>query len=118
MITPANGSEREALQVISTNINGMVQLREEKWRQRIKTACSFTYFFQAVYSVFANVAILSGEAILGDKGYIGQELKDELATKNIDLQTPLKKNMHNNRSKVFLKWITSTRQLTKRFVIA
>ena len=24
MITPANGSEREALQVISTNINGMV----------------------------------------------------------------------------------------------
>ncbi|WP_341763539.1 IS982 family transposase [Candidatus Tisiphia endosymbiont of Beris chalybata] len=86
MITPANGSEREALQVMSPNISGMV---------------------------------------LGDKGYLGQDLKDELATKNIDLQTPLKKNMKDNRSKNFLKWITATRrlietvigQLTERFAI-
>lgn len=86
MMTPANGSEREALQVMSTNISGMV---------------------------------------VGDKGYLGQELKTELASKNIDLQTPLKQNMTDTRSKAFLKWIVSTRrlvetvigQLTERFAI-
>lgn len=63
--------------------------------------------------------------LLGDKGYIRPELKEALAKQGISLQTPLRDNMEDTRSKDFLKWMLSTRrlietvigQLTERFHI-
>ena len=86
VLTPANGSEREALLDISPEFVGTV---------------------------------------LADKGYIGEDFKEKLATQGIDLQTPLRKNMHDERDPKFVKWIISTRrlvetvigQLTERFCI-
>jgi hypothetical protein len=63
--------------------------------------------------------------ILGDKGFIRPELKNELKEQGIHLQTPLRDNMTDERSKSFLKWMMGTRrlietvigQLTERFHI-
>lgn len=86
MLTPANGSEREALRHMAQNIQGMV---------------------------------------LADKGFISEPLKQELAIQGVNLQTPLRDNMKDERSKQWVKWIVSTRrlvetvigQLTERFAI-
>jgi Transposase DDE domain len=86
ILTPANGSEREALLQVAPGLTG---------------------------------------TMLGDKGYIGAPLKEELAEGGLDLQTPLRRNMHDERSPAFVKWIVSTRrlvetvigQLTERFQI-
>jgi Transposase DDE domain len=64
-------------------------------------------------------------AMLGDKGYISAPLKEELAQQGLDLQTPLRKNMHDERSPACVKRIVSARrlvetvigQLTERFQI-
>ncbi len=63
--------------------------------------------------------------LLGDKGLIRPELQKNLSRKKIYLQTPLRKNMEDNRPKKFVKWIISKRrlietvigQLTERFHI-
>jgi len=63
--------------------------------------------------------------ILGDKGFIRPELKNELKEQGLHLQTPLRDNMTDERSKSFLKWMMGTRrlietvigQLTERFHI-
>ena len=63
--------------------------------------------------------------MLADKGFIGEALKDELASMGLDLQTPLRDNMDDNRNPAFVQWILSTRrlietvigQLTERFKI-
>jgi len=39
--------------------------------------------------------------LIGDKGFIRPILKQELATLGIDLQTPLRKNMKDERPKSF-----------------
>jgi hypothetical protein len=86
LLTPANGSEREALLAMSAGITGM---------------------------------------ILGDKGFISAPLREELCRLQIDLQTPLRDNMEENRDPAFVQWIVSTRrlvetvigQLTERFKI-
>lgn len=63
--------------------------------------------------------------LIGDKGYIRPGLKQELLQQGIDLQTPLRKNMHDIRPKAFVNQLMSTRrlvetvigQLTERFHI-
>lgn len=63
--------------------------------------------------------------LLGDKGFIRPLLKEDLAKQGIDLHTPLRKNMRDDRSRPFRNWVTSTRrlvetvigQLTERFQI-
>lgn len=63
--------------------------------------------------------------LIGDKGYISQPLKEQLAIQEIDLQTPLRSNMQDSRPKGFVKQLISTRrlvetvigQLTQRFNI-
>jgi len=63
--------------------------------------------------------------LLGDKGYMRQELQKELRTKGLYLQTHLKDNMKDSRPKGFLNWMKGTRrlietvigQLTERFHI-
>lgn len=63
--------------------------------------------------------------LIGDKGYISQPLKEQLAIQGIDLQTPLRSNMQDSRPKWFVKQLISTRrlvetvigQLTERFNI-
>ena len=86
MLTPANGSERDAMLAMSDNITGVM---------------------------------------LADKGFISADLQTKLANQNIELQTPFRKNMDDNRNPDFVKWIISTRrlvetvigQLTERFKI-
>ena len=48
--------------------------------------------------------------VTGDKGFISKTLKDNLEKMNIDLQTPLKKNMKDDRSPDFLQKIKSIRR--------
>lgn len=63
--------------------------------------------------------------MLGDKGFISEPLRQELAALGVDLQTPLRDNMEDNRNPAFVQWIISTRrlietvigQLTERFRI-
>ena len=63
--------------------------------------------------------------LLGDKGYIRPELKENLEKQGINLQTPLRDNMRDERSKSFQNWILAARrlietvigQLTERFHI-
>lgn len=63
--------------------------------------------------------------ILGDKGFIRPILKEELAQQGLNLQTPLRVNMQESRSKSFRNWMMKTRrlvetvigQLTERFQI-
>lgn len=75
-------------------------------------------------------ALLSAAAeltglMLGDKGFISAPLKAELAEQGVDLQTPLRDNMEDNRNPAFVQWVVSTRrlietvigQLTERFKI-
>lgn len=63
--------------------------------------------------------------MLGDKGFIRPELQRELAINGLSLQTPLRDNMKDTRSKKLLNWMKNTRrlietvigQLTERFHI-
>ena len=63
--------------------------------------------------------------MLGDKGFIRPELQRELAINGLSLQTPLRDNMKDPRSKKLLNWMKNTRrlietvigQLTERFHI-
>ena len=58
-----------------------------------------------------------------DKGYLSSELKDEMKQSHINLQTPYRSNMKDDRSPQFLKWLKNSRrmietvigQLTERF---
>ena len=61
--------------------------------------------------------------MLGDKGFIRPELQRELPINGLSLQTPLRDNMKDPRSKKLLNWMKNTRrlietvigQLTERF---
>jgi IS5 family transposase len=55
--------------------------------------------------------------IIADKGLIGVDYKNELHQfTGIDLQTAVRSNMEEKRSKKFLKWITSTRRLVETVI--
>lgn len=67
-----------------------------------------------------------GGMIIADKGLIGKDYQDELFQyTGINLQTAVRSNMQESRSKKFIKWLVSTRrlvetvigQLTERFNI-
>lgn len=65
------------------------------------------------------------DLILGDKEFMRPLMQEEFAEKGLYLQTPLKRNMREERDTGFLKWMKSTRrligtvigQLTERFHI-
>lgn len=54
--------------------------------------------------------------LIGDKGFISKALKLKLKTMNIDLETPLKKNMKDERSPEFLTKIKSIRRLIETVI--
>ncbi len=76
-LTPANGSEREALWDIVQPIQGLV---------------------------------------IGDKGYLSATLQQELRTKNIELETALRSNMHDTRSPTWIKVLIRTRRLIETVI--
>lgn len=63
--------------------------------------------------------------LFGDKGYLSKDLQSELAKADIDLQTPLRDNMADDRNKGFLSHLKKSRktietvisQLSQRFNI-
>lgn len=54
--------------------------------------------------------------VIGDKGYIGAFLKEELATARIDLQTPLRANMADPRTPGVVQRLTTTRRLVETVI--
>lgn len=72
--------------------------------------------------VFELTDKLTGQ-VFGDKGYLSKDLSDELKSMGIDLQTPTRDNMKDNRSQRFLSYLKKTRktietvisQLSQRF---
>lgn len=54
--------------------------------------------------------------LIGDKGFISKDLKNRLKEVNIALETPLKKNMEDNRSPAFLVKIKSVRRLIETVI--
>ena len=55
--------------------------------------------------------------IIADKGLIGADYKNELYKHTgIDLQTAVRSNMTENRSKEFIKWLISTRRLVETVI--
>ncbi|MTI11575.1 transposase, partial [Sansalvadorimonas verongulae] len=48
--------------------------------------------------------------LLGDKGYIRPELETDCKLEGIDLQTPLRRNMRDDRPKCFVKLIMRIRR--------
>jgi len=54
--------------------------------------------------------------LIGDKGYIRPSLKQELLQQGIDLQTPLRKNMHDSRPKAFIGQLMSHRRLVETVI--
>jgi hypothetical protein len=63
--------------------------------------------------------------LIGDKGYIRPQLKEDLAQRSLNLETPLRKNMEETRPKDFVHKLMKTRrrvetvigQLVERFHI-
>lgn len=55
--------------------------------------------------------------LIADKGLIGTEYQGELREQTgINLQTPKRSNMTDDRSKGFLRWLTSTRRLVETVI--
>lgn len=54
--------------------------------------------------------------LIGDKGFIRPLLTEELAQHHIDLQTPLRKNMKDERPKTFVQQLMKTRRLVETVI--
>jgi hypothetical protein len=54
--------------------------------------------------------------LIGDKGYIRPELSEGLSRRGIDLQTPFRANMKDNRHPSFVKKLTSVRRLVETVI--
>lgn len=54
--------------------------------------------------------------LIADKGLIRPSLKKELNEICVNLQTPLRSNMRDDRSKIFVKTITATRRLVETVI--
>lgn len=54
--------------------------------------------------------------LIGDKGFIRPELKEELGENKLYLETPLKDNMKDERPKGFLNWMKGTRRLIETVI--
>lgn len=66
--------------------------------------------------VLPEMAVGLHGLMIGDKGYIRPSLKQELAQQGIDLQTPLRKNMRDLRSQVFVDQLMSSRRLVETVI--
>jgi hypothetical protein len=49
--------------------------------------------------------------MIGDKGFLSADRKADMAARGIDLQTPVRNNMPDNRPKEFINWMMNTRRL-------
>ena len=76
-LTPANGSERDALWEVTSGINGL---------------------------------------LIGDKGYLGSDLQQNLLDWGIDLQTAKRSNMKDNRDRHWVKLLVKTRRLVETVI--
>jgi hypothetical protein len=76
-LTPANGSEREALWDVTDSIQGL---------------------------------------LLGDKGYLSSDLGQQLKGCGINLQTPLRSNMKDERSPSFVRLLSRFRRLIETVI--
>jgi hypothetical protein len=54
--------------------------------------------------------------LLGDKGFIRPELQSKLREQGLNLQTPLRDNMKDERPRFFLKWLVGTRRLIETVI--
>ncbi|BAP56538.1 transposase with DDE domain [Thioploca ingrica] len=54
--------------------------------------------------------------LIGDKGFLSSSLQSELAQQNLDLQTPLRKNMKDNRPLELVKLLKSKRRLVETVI--
>ena len=54
--------------------------------------------------------------VIADKGFIDAKKKEELITQQIDLQTPLRKNMTDKRPKEFVHQLMKTRRLVETVI--
>lgn len=54
--------------------------------------------------------------VLGDKGYLGAHLKQELFKQEVCLETPLRSNMRDTRDPALVKCMTSTRRLVETVI--
>ena len=66
----------------------------------------------ALWEITQNISGL----LIGDKGYISQELAQQLKAHQIQLQTPLRSNMKENRSPDFLRLLTRFRRLIETVI--
>ncbi|WP_373691070.1 transposase [Endozoicomonas sp. ONNA2] len=66
----------------------------------------------AAYDMMESIAGL----LPGDKGYIRPEFKNDCQEVSIDLQTPLRKNMKDERPKSFVKLIMRVRRRIKTVI--
>jgi Transposase DDE domain len=76
---------------------------------------------QQTYYGFKAMLIASGEGViqgirLGDKGFIRPILKEYLASQGIDLHTPLRSNMLENRPSGFMRRAARTRRLVETVI--
>ena len=67
------------------------------------------------HSMFEAIDKLTA-LLIGDRGFIGTELQEELKKFEIDLQTPRRNNMRENRPPAFVKWLKSTRRLIETVI--
>lgn len=54
--------------------------------------------------------------LLRDKGYIRPELQDQLKEQGLNLETPLRENMKDERPKDFLRWMMGARRLVETVI--
>jgi hypothetical protein len=67
---------------------------------------------------FGNILDSIGKAglLIGDKGYISQMLKDNLLFEGILIETPLKSNIKDDRSKDYRRKLVSKRRLIETVI--
>ena len=67
---------------------------------------------EALWEITQNISGL----LIGDKGYISQELAEQLKANQIQLQTPFRSNMKDNRNREFLRLLTRCRRLIETVI--
>ena len=67
---------------------------------------------EALWDLVDNIEGL----VIGDKGYISEQLEKELDSNGIKLQTPLRKNMKEVRSKSLLRMLMKIRRLIETVI--
>lgn len=71
---------------------------------------------QAVFELTQSLQGGQTSLVFGDKGYLSKGLQNELDKLGIDLQTPLRDNMKDNRTKGFVSYLKRTRKTIKTVI--